>query len=521
MLDDVSVLVAPRSRVGLLGPNGVGKSSLLRILAGQDRPDAGTVRRSPATMTVGLLDQEPGGESHGTLRSFLASATGVGEATDALHRATRCMTEDLGSIQRFTETLELFDRLGGHDFGVRAATVAAGLGFRSLDVRVDQLSGGQRTRAALAAIELARFDVLLLDEPTNNLDAEALERLESMVRGFAGGIVVVSHDRAFLDACVDRFLELDPFTRRASEFVGSWSEYVADRERRRRQAQGAHDTAEAARDRLQRRAHQVRQESAAAVGRVKRSDEKDKFVRFAKISGAQRHAAGAAKLERQIERIEVPDAPRDRWVLQMDLAPASRGSDLVVRLLDATITRGSFRLGPINLDIVRTERIALVGPNGTGKSTLLGAIAGDLPMSEGTRTLGPSVVPGLLAQERDLLRPREDLLGMMERTTGSTGTDARSLLAKFELGADDVQRPATELSPGERTRAALAVLAARRTNLLLLDEPTNHLDLAAIEQLERALADYEGTFVIATHDRRLLETIGITRTIDFDASGVR
>jgi ATPase subunit of ABC transporter with duplicated ATPase domains len=181
------------------------------------------------------------------------------------------------------------------------------------------------------------------------------------------------------------------------------------------------------------------------------------------------------------------------------------------------VQRGDFQLGPLDLEIVRGDRIALVGPNGAGKSTLLHAIAGDLELSEGSRTSGPSVVAGVLDQRRDPFRPGEDLCQMVGRTTGLHGAEARRLLATFELGAEDVRRPASELSPGERTRATLAVLSARRTNLLLLDEPTNHLDLAAIEELEVALTGFRGTFVLATHDRRLLDTIGVTRTIDLSA----
>ncbi len=516
VLDDVSLTVGPGSRIGLLGPNGVGKSTLLRILAAVEHPDRGIVQRAPAAMTVGLLDQEPEGRDE-TLGAFLARRTGVGEATAAVETASAAMTEDLASIQRYTDALEHFDRLGGHDFEPRAATGASELGFSGLDAPMDRLSGGQRTRAALAAIVLARFDVLLLDEPTNNLDADALEQLEAFIAGFSGGIVVVSHDRAFLDSTVNRFVELDPFTRRASEFAGTWSDYVADRERRRNQAREAHDAAMAERAHLQRRAREIRGEAAAGAGRAKREDEPDKYIRSAKTAGAQEHAAGAARIERKLEKIDVPDAPRERWQLRMDLAPTTRGSDVVARLTAAVVRRGTFQLGPLDLEIARGERIALVGPNGAGKSTLLHAIAGDLPLTSGDRVIGPSVVPGLLDQDRDPFEPGEDLVAMVARTTGVVGAEARSLLAKFELGADDVHRPSDELSPGERTRATLAVLAAERTNLLLLDEPTNHLDLAASEQLEHALAGYRGTFVIATHDRRLLETIGITRTIGFGA----
>ena len=513
VLDDVSVRVGPGSRIGLLGPNGVGKSTLLRVLAGIEAPDSGSVERSPALLTVGLLDQEPTGAPGETVGAFLARVTGVAAANDALEAAAASMTEALRTIEAYTEALERFERLGGHDFEARASTVAAELGFERVDAAMDRLSGGQRTRAALAAIVLARFDMLLLDEPTNNLDAEGLSRLEAFVHAFSGGIVVVSHDRAFLDMCVRRFVELDPFTRGATEFAGTWSEYVAERELRRTHQQQAHDAAMTERARVQRRAHEIRQEATRAAVAAKRSDEPDKFVRFGKIAGAQSHAAGAAKLERQLGRIEVPAAPRSRWSLRMDLAPATRASDVVARLVRAVAERGMFRLGPIDLEIARGDRIALVGPNGAGKTTLLLAIAGDLELTEGTRILGPSVVPGVLDQDRDPFVAGDDLLSMIERTTGLRDADARRLLATFELGADDVMRPATELSPGERTRATLAVLTARQTNLLLLDEPTNHLDLAAIEQLERALAGYAGTFAIATHDRRLLDTIGVTRTI--------
>jgi len=272
VLDDVSLGVGTGSRIGLLGPNGVGKSTLLRILAGLEPPDEGTVERAPASLTVGLLDQEPGEAPGETLRGFLAERTGVSAAAAELDRTGATMTDDLRTIQAYADALDRLDRLGGHDFEARAASVAAELGFGGeLDARMDRLSGGQRTRAALVAIMLARFDVLLLDEPTNNLDDDALARLEAFVHGFPGGIVVVSHDRAFLDACVCRFVELDPFTRRATEYAGTWSEYVAGRELRRRQQQGAHDAAIAERGRLQRRAHEMRQESAGAESQARRS----------------------------------------------------------------------------------------------------------------------------------------------------------------------------------------------------------------------------------------------------------
>ncbi len=515
VLRDVSLRVTPRSRIGLLGPNGVGKSTLLQILAGLVSPGRGAVERSPASMMVGYLSQEPGGDTADSLGAYLARRTGVASAVADLDAASRAMTDDLVTIQRYSDALDRLDRLGGYDFESRAAAVATELGFRTLEVRMERLSGGQRTRAALAAIELARFDVLLLDEPTNNLDLGALERLEALVRGSQSGIVVVSHDRAFLDATVSRFVELDPFTRTATEFAGTWSDYVRTRELSHRRAMQAHQRAVDERRRLQRRAHAIRREAEAGANRAKRSpSDGDKAILFAKVGRAQGHAVKAAQVERRIDRIRIPDKPRERWELHLDLTPATHGSDIVVRLTHAVVRRGAFTLGPLDLDVARGDRIALVGPNGSGKSTLLNVMLGDLSLDGGGRSVGPGTILGVLDQDRDAFRSCEDLTSMFTRETGVRGAEARSLLAKFELGAEDVLRAGEELSPGERTRAALAVLSARRTNCLLLDEPTNHLDLAAIEGLEHALSTYRGTLVIATHDRRLLETIGVTRTID-------
>jgi ATPase subunit of ABC transporter with duplicated ATPase domains len=522
VLRDVSVTIAPRIRIGLLGPNGVGKSTLLRVLAGIEPPDSGSVERSPADAVVGHLTQEHDSAQGETLLAMLERRTGVAAARAEAKQLEHTMGDDLTRIERYASALERVQTLGAYDFESRAAIAATevGLGERTLVRLVATLSGGQRARAALAAILLSRSDVLLLDEPTNDLDLEGLERLERFVDGFAGGLVVVSHDRAFLDRCVDRFVELDPFTHETSEFAGSWSDYERMRNHRRDEQREAHGRAVAERDRLLARARAIRTQSEKSQRVVTRSDEPDKHIRFGKISGAQGHAAKAVGLEKRAARIEVVDEPRDPWVLRIDLTPNERGPDVVATLSGAIVERGGFRLGPLYLEVRRGERIAVVGPNGSGKSTLLEAVLGHLPLAAGSRRVGISVVLGSLAQERTLASPSEALLDRFIDETALPATDARTLLAKFDLGADDVVRPIGELSPGERSRAALAVLAARRTNCLVLDEPTNHLDLSAIEELERSLAAFEGTFLIASHDRQLLANVGITRTIELRRSDI-
>jgi ATPase subunit of ABC transporter with duplicated ATPase domains len=499
----------------LLGPNGVGKSTLLRVCAGLIEPDAGSVDRSPADVTIGYLEQEPLARDDETLLAMLARRTGVTAALREADRLAATMGEDLERIQRYTDALDRAAKLGAHDLEARAAQACVDLQLPvdAFHRSVRTLSGGQRARAALAAISLVRFDVVLLDEPTNDLDLDGLATLERFVTGFEGGLVVVSHDRAFLDRCVNRFVELDPFTQTASGFAGSWSDYERQRDLRRQHQREEHERSASERARLLTQAREVQNQSAHGVAKVKKSDEPSKAIRFAKTQRAAARGAKAVTIRARAERIEITEKPREPWTLHMDLSPRERGGDQIASLTGAVIERGTFLLGPLDLEVRRGDRIAVLGPNGSGKSTMLGALVGEVPLATGGRVVGPATVFGVLSQDRDEFSSHDALQQRFESITGLRGAEARTLLAKFDLTADDVTRPSAELSPGERTRASLAVLMARRVNCLVLDEPTNHLDIPAIEELERSLAAFTGTFLIATHDRRLLERIGIVRTV--------
>jgi ATPase subunit of ABC transporter with duplicated ATPase domains len=517
VLSSVSISVGPASRVGLLGRNGVGKTTLLRVLSGSVVPDDGRVVRAPEDLRVGYLEQEPLARSDETLGELFTRRTGVAAAVTEATELARTMGEDLERIQRYTDALARADALGAHDLDARARQACARYAVPDdLARTVATLSGGQRARAVLAAMSIVRFDVLLLDEPTNDLDLDGLAELERIVTAFGGGIVVVSHDRAFLDRCVDRFVELDPFTHEGSEFAGTWSDYERERDLRREQQRAAHERTSAERARLMAQAREVTNQAAHGVAKVRKSGEPSKAIVFAKTQRAEARGAKAVTLRARAERIEVVDKPREPWVLAMDLAPQALGGELIASLDDAVIERGSFRLGPIDLDIHRGDRIALLGANGTGKSTLLAALTGELPLTSGTRRAGRSTVIGILRQGRTEFDGAEPLIDRFRTSTGLAIDEARTLLAKFDLGADDVMRPCGELSPGERTRAGLAVLMARRVNCLMLDEPTNHLDIPAIEELERSLDAFPGTLVLATHDRRLLERVRIGRRVTLD-----
>ena len=422
VLADVSLVVPPRARIGLVGPNGAGKSTLLRLLAGLEEPEAGRIRRTPPSLSVGYLAQE-----------------------------------------------------------------------READA---SRSGGEEARAALAALLRVGFDVLLLDEPTNDLDFAGLAWLERSLASHTGSVVVVSHDRAFLDRTVTRIVELDEWSRGTTEYAGGWSEYEAERERRRDRHYRRWEASVGERRRIEEQARRMAEWERRGYGQG-RKKKKSKDVK--RMYGAK------------LARVETVEKPYEPWQLHLGLAPAARSGDVVVRLEHAVVERGPFRLGPLDLEVGWGDRLAIAGPNGSGKTTLLDALLGRLALSAGTRWVGPGVVLGELEQDRAALTGPQTLLEIFRELDEES---ARTLLAKFGLGADDVLRPASSLSPGERTRAGLALLAARGVNCLVLDEPTNHLDVEAIEELERGLAGYDGTVLLVTHDRRFLEAFAPGRAIE-------
>lgn len=523
ILNQVSLSVGSRSRIGLVGPNGIGKTTLLRVLAGLEKPEEGRVERAPTTLTVGYLPQEVDAVPGETLRAYLARRTGVADAGAELDRLTEAMAADADTdaVDDYTAALERFLALGGDDFDARAGEVCADVGLPAdrLDLALTALSGGQAARAALAAILLARFDVFLLDEPTNNLDFAGLDRLERFFDGLPGGVVVVSHDRDFLDRTVNRIVELQEQSHQAVEYAGGWSDFVAARDLARSQQYAAHDKSQAERRELLDRARTQREWSQQGVAKQKkRPKDNDKAQRGFMKDRTEKQASKLRATETKLARLETVDKPWEGWQLRLSLAPAARSGDVVARLDGAVVQRGSFTLGPIDLEVAWQERVAILGPNGSGKTTLLRALLGDLPLAAGTRSLGPGVVVGEMDQGRGLYASDEPLLDGFLRETGLTLAEARSLLAKFALEAEHVGRPGSQLSPGERSRAILATLMSRGVNCLVLDEPTNHLDLAAIEQLESALDAFDGTLLVVTHDRRFLDALHVTRTIEVSAS---
>ena len=514
VLDDVSVVVAPGDVLGVVGPNGAGKSTLLRILAGVDVPDAGEVRLSGGT--AGYLPQEPDRRAGEPLLAFLGRRTGVADAASRLDAATEAMAlGHEGADDAYTASLETWLALGGADLEPRAQATCRDLGLDPgmLDVEMTALSGGQAARASLAGILLSRFSFLLLDEPTNDLDFDGLERLERFVSERPGGAVIVSHDRAFLEATVTRVLELDEITHRATEYGGGWAGYQELRATAARHADSDYASYSAERERLEDRARRQRGWMETGVRNARRKAEPDRNLRAARAERSEKQAAKVRATEKALERLEPAEKPWRRWELQLRFGGAERAGSVVARLEKAVIRRGTFVLGPLDLELGWGERVALAGPNGAGKTTVVQALLGRLPLAAGQRYLGPGVQVGELDQGRSALAYEGELLAAFVAGTELAAQDARALLAKFGLGDDHVARPAASLSPGERTRATLASLMAVGVNFLVLDEPTNHLDLPAIEQLEVALGAFDGTVLLVTHDRRLLDAVDLDRTV--------
>jgi ATPase subunit of ABC transporter with duplicated ATPase domains len=541
LFSDLDLVVAPGDVIGLVGANGAGKSTLLRILAGERAPETGTVTLNPPTATVGYLPQEAASASRTTetVGEYLARRTGVADAHQRMDLAASALANGAsGADEAYAAALERWLALGGADLPERTEHVIAELGLvagrpgRVLDRPVAALSGGQAARASMAALLLSRYDVFLLDEPTNDLDLAGLARLEDFISGVRAATVLVIHDREFLTRTVTAVLELDLAQQQVNYFGGGYQSYLDERSVARAHARASYEEYAQTRARLQERARTQRawMEKGVRNARRKASDN-DKFVRNFQAETSEKQAAKARATERLIERLEVVEEPRKEWELRMTIAPAPRAGAVVANLRDAVVRRGDagdrFVLGPVSLQIDWADRVGIVGANGSGKSTLIAALLGRIPLDAGERYLGPGVVVGEVDQARALFHGPEPLVDVFRRRLaepehgGSSRdpvpemlpADVRTLLAKFGLRADHVLRPAALLSPGERTRAALALLQAKGVNLLVLDEPTNHLDLPAIEQLESALASYPGTLLLVTHDRRMLDAVHLTRMI--------
>ncbi|MDR6140915.1 ATPase subunit of ABC transporter with duplicated ATPase domains [Microbacterium foliorum] len=524
LFEGLDLTVAPGDVIGVVGANGAGKSTLLRLLAGVDAPMGGAISLAPTDAFVGWLPQEHERVEGETVAEYIARRTGCAAATRDMDAAAAALGDPTlapagtDPADTYSQALDRWLASGAADLDDRIPAVLADLGLPSgsgvaADALMTGLSGGQAARVGLAALLLSRFDIVFLDEPTNDLDLDGLDRLESFVRGLRGGVVLVSHDREFLARSVTRVLELDLAQGSNRLYGGGYDAFIEERAVVRRHLREKYDEFADKKADLVSRARTQREWSSQGVrNAMRKSPDNDKIKRKASAESSEKQAQKVRQMESRIARLDEVEEPRKEWQLEFTIGSAPRSSSVVSTLSGAVFRQGTFTMGPLSLQIDAGDRIGITGPNGAGKSTLLRALLGRQEPVEGTASLGSSVQIGEIDQARSLLTGDAALADAFEALVPElTSAEVRTLLAKFGLRADHVTRPVGALSPGERTRAALALLQARGVNLLVLDEPTNHLDLPAIEQLEQALESYAGTLLLVTHDRRMLEAVQTNR----------
>ena len=507
VLDRVTFSINPGQRVGLVGPNGCGKTTLLCILAGLDEPDGGAVQLTPSDLRVGYLAQGMASGPDQTLGEFLGQGR---DDAEALTGKVAGLAEALAHAPARRDLEREYDaalvRLAAASIDegrVPVVLSALGLGSVPLATPVGSLSGGQKTRLALASVVLSNPQLLLLDEPTNHLDLPMLEWLEQWLKDFRGAALVVSHDRTFLDRTVTRILDLDPATHTVREYAGNYSEYVeqklAEHDRQWSQWRDQEYEIRRMKQDIARTKDQARRVELSTTPR------QPGVRRYAK-KVAQKAASREKKLGRYLDSDERVEKPRLGWQMKLDLSETPTSGQDVLALEGLAVGYGEHvLLRDLNLSLRHGERVALIGPNGAGKTTLLRTLAGVLPPLAGRVRLGANVRVGYMAQEQEGLDPARDAFTTIRHLAQMSDTDVRAFLHFFLFTGDDVFVPIGSLSFGERARLALAALVAPGHNLLLLDEPINHLDIPSRARFEQALSHFEGTVLAVVHDRYFIE----------------
>ena len=522
ILDEITFTMGNHDRIALIGPNGTGKTTLLRIIAGLETPDSGTIT-SDSTTAIRYLPQHLTDFDTISLLEFL-KPTELTSAEKQLRYIESMMENTVGNVgneglskllAEYGEAQEDFERLGGYEFQSKVDETLAGLNLHvSVTTRLSELSGGQKAKLALARTLLSNPSILLLDEPTNHLDLEAMIWLEDFINDFTGSVLVISHDRQFLNKTVNMILELDEIKHTITEYPGDYSNYyekkAAEVERQYERFEDYQTTIKKIKKSIQRQ----KQWSQKGQGGPRKTDNEKLDRGQSKDRGANKSGSGAKAMEKKLERLEAVEKPWEGMTILTDFVPRERSGNMVVDVANAVKEYNRISiLDHINLEVNYGDRVALVGPNGSGKSTLIKTIIGSIALDEGTIRIGSGVNIGYFSQEQEVLDFDSTVLKDFQKASGLAVAESRQFLSKALFRGEDVFKKIDSLSPGERSRLILARIMVKQPNFLVLDEPTNHLDLPSINRVEETIAAFPGTILVVSHDRLLLERVGINRII--------
>ena len=499
ILDDVFFSLEKGQKVGLVGYNGTGKTTLLKIIAGVVEPDGGeiTIRRGA---NLGYMPQDTSLVSDETVSDYLRRISGMKVLEEQLDKSP--------------DALSQYESRNGYAFDHRMNMTLAGFGLQDVsgDRSINSLSSGQKSKVFMAGVLLSDPDILILDEPTNNLDLPALIWLEDFLMRSDAACIIVSHDRLFLDRIVRKIFEIDWNTKKLKVTSGRDSDYLERKEKESVRQLAEH---EAQQEEIKRLTDQARKKKSEAVqGSRYAGTDNDKFLRGFKRDRAAKSGKAAKAMEKRIEQMDIVEKPVERDAFRIHIRPSKLEGSRDIAFKDVVVgySTDRFRVGPVSAHMLYGSRTLILGLNGSGKSTLLKTVSGELKPLEGEVLVGNALVIGNLMQEHDNLPRKESIKDFLMRRGGVDVQNAYALAVKFGFKAEEIDKEISSLSPGGRARLLFALFSALSANVLLLDEPTNHLDLEALEALEEAVSQYEGTVLLVSHDRYFLEKFRATDT---------